>query len=143
MEKIPKDCYGFDVRFVRPGKPGEEEITLNAQLKNTTIIKPDAGKEYFSHQLKKREFFERLALPRKGVKAILLVMATSPIQAKWTSADHDNMMVRHCCYWACLEGHPVDPEVSSPSVRIPTANIFDGAALTEIMDKLDRGEPLI
>jgi len=27
-------------------------------------------------------------------------------------------------------------------VQIPTANVFDSAALTTIMDKLDRGESL-
>jgi hypothetical protein len=142
VEPIPKDIYGFDVRFIRPGNPGEEETTLIAQLKNTTTIKPDPSRGFFSHQLKKREYLEHLAAPRAGAKAILLVMATSPTQAQWTTADHESMTVRHCCYWTYLEGHPVNPSVSSPTVRIQTANVFDSPALTAIMDRLSRGEPL-
>jgi hypothetical protein len=33
VERIPRDIYGFDVRLVRPMPPGEEEITILAQLK--------------------------------------------------------------------------------------------------------------
>lgn len=142
MERIPKDNYGFDVRIVRPAPPGEEEVTLNVQLKSTTTIKPDPAKPHFSHKLKKREYLQRLVTIRKHNKAILLVMATSPIQSAWTSADHDFLKLQHCCYWACLEGDPVDEGVGSPTVHIPTKNIFNGAALAILMDKLDRGEPI-
>jgi Domain of unknown function (DUF4365) len=142
IELIKKDVYGFDVRFVRPARPGVEEVTLIAQLKNTTTVKPDPSKDFFSHQLKKREYLERLAAPRTGVKAVLLVMVTAPVQEQWTEAGHECMTVRHCCYWANLEGHPVNPNVSSPTVRISTANVFTSQALADIMDRLSRGEAL-
>jgi hypothetical protein len=142
MEPIPRDNYGFDIRLVRPHAPGDEEVVLQAQLKNTTLSKPDPSKSHFSYKLKKREYLERLAAPRRYNKAILVVMATSPKQASWVTVDHEALLVRHCCYWACLEGESVDPTVSSPTVRIPTANIFDGSALNKLMDKIQRGEPL-
>jgi hypothetical protein len=142
VEPIRRDIYGFDVRLIRPTPPGVEEITLMAQLKNTTTVKPDPSRDFFSHQLRKREYLEDLAAPRKGVKAVLLVMATSPAQQQWTESDHEFMTVRHCCYWVNLEGYSVDQSVASPTVRIPTANMFDSQALTTIMDKLGRGEPL-
>jgi hypothetical protein len=142
LEPIPRDLYGFDVRFVRPGRAGEEEVTLNAQLKNTTTVKPDPARAHFSHQLRKRDYLERLAAPRRDVKAILVVMATSPTQASWTSAAHESMAIRHCCYWAYLENHVVEPDVTSPTVHIPTGNIFDAPALASMMAKLSKGEPL-
>lgn len=143
MEPIRRDIYGLDVRFVRPGLPGEEEVVLSAQLKNTTTIKPDLSKSQFSYQLKKREYLETLAAPRTtSPKAILLVMVTTPAQAAWIDADHDSMTVRHCCYWAYLEGRRVDPNVSSPTVHIKTDNIFDSNALASLMDKLSSGERL-
>jgi hypothetical protein len=143
LEPIRRDLYGLDVRFVRPGSPGEEEVALSAQLKNTTTIRPDLSKPQFSYQLKKREYLETLAAPRRtSPKAILLVMVTTPVQATWTDACHDSMTVRYCCYWAYLEGHQVNPNVRSPTVRIRTKNIFDSNALTSLMDKVSRGEPL-
>ena len=143
VERIPRDTYGFDIRLICPGPPGQEEVTLLVQLKNTTTIKPDPEREFFSYQLRKREYLERLAVPRGDVKALLIVMATSGTQVEWTAADHELMTVKYCCYWRCLEGHPVDQKVASPSVRIPTANIFDAPALTRIMDMRSRGEPLV
>jgi hypothetical protein len=143
LEPIRRDLYGLDVRFVRPGSPGEEEVVLSAQLKNTTTIRPDVSKPQFSYRLKKREYLETLAAERRtSPKAILLVMVTSPVQATWTDAGHHSMTVRHCCYWAYLEGRSVNPDVSSPMVPIKTKNIFDGNALISLMDRLSRGEPL-
>jgi hypothetical protein len=143
VEPIPKDVYGCDLRLVRPGRvPTEEEVSLLVQLKNTTTAKPDPTKEFFSYQLRKREYLERLAIRRTLVKAILVVMATSHVQTEWTTVSHHSMELKHCCYWQSFEGYPVNPTVVSPSVRIPTANIFDSMALTQIMDKLSRGESL-
>src|SRR5262249_17437040 len=140
VEPIKRQTYGFDVRLIRAGPPGVEEVTLLAQLKNTTTVKPDPAKDFFSYQLKKRQYLEDLAVERRGQKAILLVMATSPVQREWTEANHELMIVRHCCYWVNLEGHPVNPTVASPTVRVPTQNIFDSQALTAMMDRLSRGE---
>lgn len=144
VEPIPKDLYGCDLRLVRPGrKSDEEEIPLLVQLKNTTTLKPNPAKSAFSFKLRKRVYLEKLAIRRKIEKAILIVMITSPIQAEWTVADHDLMLVKHCCYWETLEGHPVDQNVDQPSVKIRTTNIFDAPALIEIMDRLSKGESLL
>lgn len=73
---------------------------------------------------------------------IFLLMATCREQARWTECNHDALTVRHCCYWAYLEGYEIEPGVQSPSVTIRTVNLFDAETLTRIMDKLDRGESL-
>lgn len=142
IEPIRRDIYGFDIRLIKPMPPGIEEITLMAQLKSTTTVRPDPEREFFSHQLKKRGYLEDLAIARSGPKAVLLVMVTPPTQDQWTDASHEYMSVRHCCYWVNLEGHPVDNTVASPTVRVPTANIFDSQSLSSMMDRLGRGEPL-
>ncbi|MFF7703249.1 DUF4365 domain-containing protein [Streptomyces lydicus] len=143
VENVRRDIYGMDALLVRPAEdPGKQEVSVFAQLKNTTTTLPDASKETFSYQLKKRKYFERLALKRKSPKAILIVMATSFRQADWTRASHDRLEISHCCYWVSLEGQTAKEGVQSPSVSIPTANIFDSNALTNILDRLDRGESL-
>jgi hypothetical protein len=111
-------------------------------LKNTTQLKPDSSRETFSFKFKERKNFDALALRRKHNKAICVVMATPPVQANWTTASHDSLTLQHCCYWVNLEGYTVDAETQSPTVRIPTANIFDAIALRAMMDRADRGEPL-
>jgi hypothetical protein len=144
MEFLRRDLVGTDVEIIRPGRTDhDEEISVRVQLKNTTTIKPDLVKGWFSYQFKKRSHFTQLAKPRvSGPKAILVVMVTSPSQHDWTKASHDNLEVQHCCYWRSLEGEIADEGVQSPTVRIYTDNIFDAPALTVILDKLDRGEVL-
>ena len=137
-----RDLYRTDLEIVRPPTNGQtEEISLLVQLKNTTIIRPDPAKESFSYKFKKREYLEELAKYRSR-KAILVVMATVPVQADWSKATHDSLEVQHCCYWRSLEGEPVDVNVQSPTVKIPTVNVFDATALTGLLDRLERGENL-
>ena len=143
VETTRRDYYGTDIRIIRPSDDSsKEEVTVLAQLKNTTTIRPDPNKSYFSYQFKKREYFDKLAIMRSSPKAILIVMVTSPIQADWTKGAHDGLEVQYCCYWRSLEGETAGTGVKSPSVHIPTANVFDAEALTQLLDKLDREEAL-
>jgi hypothetical protein len=142
VEFTRRDLYTLDAMIIKSLDEERQEISLKAQLKCTTRGKPDPAKGSFSYQFKRAADFKRLAMPRKDPKAILLVMVTTPVQVEWTECDHEMLTVRHCCYWVSLEGRTVRPGVKSPTVQVPTANIFDSEALTKIMDKLDRGEVL-
>jgi hypothetical protein len=143
FQPVSRDTYGMDVLLVRPAAPGIEEISVYAQLKSTTTLRVDPNKKDFPYQFKKRDYFERLAVTRQnGPKAILIVMATSPWQGRWTASSHTELRVQHCCYWVSLEGRTVPAGVQSPTVRVPTKNVFDAAALTDVLDRLDRGEAI-
>lgn len=138
-----RDRFGIDGLITRIGAaPGAEEISVQVQLKATSRIRPDPKRTTFPYRLKKRAYFQQLAIKRTaGPKAILVVMSTTPVQADWSKATHDSLEIVHCCYWCSLEGQEL-PDVSSPTVPIPTSNIFDAAGLTDILDRLDRGEEL-
>jgi hypothetical protein len=141
FSKVERDIIGFDVMLIRPSMdPKEQEVSVYVQLKSSTIIRPDLSKDYFSYQLKKRDYFDRLSTKRKDPKALLIVMTCPPRQAEWTKATHDRLELSHCCYWVCLEGQESDAEY--PSIRIPTANMFDAVSLTDILNRLDRGDSL-
>lgn len=142
VEFIRRDLYLVDALIIRSIDKEKQEVSLFAQLKNTTSIKPDPGKPSFSYQFKNRKHLERLTMQRKDPKMILLVMTSHPAQAEWTHCDHESLAVRGCCYWVSLEGRTVGATVKYPSLSVPTANVFDSQALTMIMDKLDRGEAL-
>ncbi|MEV1071088.1 DUF4365 domain-containing protein [Micromonospora parva] len=141
---ITWDNWGFDVWIVRPPKyMGGQEVSIYAQLKNTTTIRPDPERGQFSYQFKKRSYLEALTLRSpNGIPGVVLIMATSPEQQGWTAASHDSLVTKHCCYWASFEGRAITEGVERPSVPIPTANIFDAAALHSIMDRIERGEEL-
>jgi hypothetical protein len=138
MNRVNRDIYGMDVLIVRDGKFSEEEISIYLQLKNTTTIKPDTSKVHFSYQFHKREHFLRLSRRRRNLKARLVVMVTSPVQAEWSTANHESLSVIFACYWCDLEGMEVPDHVSQPTVRVPTAQLFDSNALTKMLDELEQ-----
>ncbi|MFF7318693.1 DUF4365 domain-containing protein [Streptomyces albogriseolus] len=142
-EIVSVDVYGYDLRLIRPPRHSmEEESALIAQLKCTTQIVPDQSRDYFSYQFTKRQYFDHLAKPRKYPKAILIVMTAPPRQAEWTEVTHDGLWTRRSCFWVSLENKQVDPSVQKPTVHIPTKNRVDAQSLSEILDKVDRGESL-
>lgn len=142
MQPFQGDLYGSDALLIRDSGVGLEEVSVLAQLKNTTTQRADIERGFLSYQFKKRDSFERLTEPRKFLKSILVVMTAPRRQIEWTSSSHDYLSLHHCCYWVCLEGQSASAGVSSPTVRVPTENVFDAPALTAILDRLERGDPL-
>ncbi|MEW2518612.1 DUF4365 domain-containing protein [Actinacidiphila alni] len=137
-----RDMFGMDAMLVRPSAtPSGEETSFYVQLKSTTMISPSAAAEDFTYRFNKREYMTRLAALRRTVKAVLIVMAVPPGQADWTDVQPSHLAVKQACYWICLEGYEV-PDIQKPSIKIPTINLFDARALTAIMGRIERGEPL-
>ncbi|MFJ9634068.1 DUF4365 domain-containing protein [Streptomyces sp. NPDC101175] len=140
-EVVQNDSWGIDVQFIKPAASATQlETMLWAQLKSTTQVIPDPDKEFFSYQFTKRQYFDHMVKIRTHPKALLIVMTMSQSQAEWTEVTHDGLLTKRACYWVGLEG--VTSAADRPTVRVPIKNVFDANALTEIMGKLDRGEPL-
>ncbi|MFE9994069.1 DUF4365 domain-containing protein [Streptomyces avermitilis] len=143
IELINKDKWGVDAQLIRPAQTAlEQEAMVFAQLKCTTQTVPDPTKDFFSYQFSKRQYFDHIVKARSYPKAILIVMTAPPRQREWTQATHEGLWTRRCCYWAYLEGVEAGSKVKKPTVRIPTKNVMDASALTNILDKVDRGESL-
>jgi len=143
FEVVEMDVNGLDGRIIRPVPAiGQgEELPVLVAMKATTSIVVDPTKPAFSYQFKDRRHYDALAQRRTIMKAILLVMPAPKAQANWTYVQGGSLVVP-TCYWLSLEGAKIASTTKSPTVQIPTANIFDAAALTGIVDKIDRGERL-
>src|SRR6266540_6777603 len=100
VQPIDKDLYGTDIMIVRSGESYiDEEVSVLAQLKNTTTIAVDPSKAAFSYTIKQRKHFEKLAMYRKSLQSIIIVMTTTPDQRDWTKGSHDALEIQYCCYW--------------------------------------------
>jgi hypothetical protein len=142
VELVSRDLYGVDIRIIKVRGTLLQELVIEAQLKATTTVRPQPTMGHFSFQFKKANNLLQLSKPRETSKAILIVMATKPIQEEWSSVDHDSMSLHHCCYWVNLEGHTATPGVQSPTVHVPTTNKFDAVSLLAMFDRLEGGQPL-
>ena len=80
---------------------------------------------------------EDVMIPR-----ILIVMRMPDAIDDWISQSQEELRLRHCAYWLCLEGYEARQNTSTVTVHIPTANVFNVEQLESIMQKTERGESL-
>ena len=73
---------------------------------------------------------------------ILIVVLLPDDESEWLTQTDNELCLRHCGYWLSLRGHDPVSNRNSVTVRIPTANAFSSAQLTEMMDKVTKGEAL-
>lgn len=137
-----RDVHKYDVELSRQDDVSIEEVAVRVQLKSTTQIKPNPAGLDVPFRFKTREDFGSLAMNRTTQPHILVVMVVGKDQGMWTRAGHDELAVSHCCYWMSLSGQVAPASPQRPVVHVPTANIFDAAALTDILDRIERGDPL-
>lgn len=137
-EFTQRDYHGYDVELIRQPDLLVEQAAVRLQLKSTTQIKPGPTAENFKFRFREGKHFKSLAMPRTTIKHLLVVMVVGPDQRDWTAASQETLLVRHCCYWVNLTGQTAASD-ESPTVLVPTSNVFDGAALSAILDRIEQG----
>ena len=73
---------------------------------------------------------------------ILIVVLLPDEETEWLTQTDDKLCLRRCGYWLSLVGHNPVPNRNGVTVRIPKTNVFSSAQLTDMMDKVARGETL-
>lgn len=109
----------------------QAKCTAQNLLKNGAIAFPRPLKNY-----------NALRKTKLGVPGILVVHLVPPDQQNWVLHSEDEMAVRQRSYWLSLKGMPVTTNVESVIVQIPKTNVFNPAALLDIMERLEKGERL-
>ena len=73
---------------------------------------------------------------------VLIVVLAPNDETQWLTQTDEEFCLRHCGYWMPLVGRPEVSNINSMTVHKPTANVFGSSGLTDLMDKVARGEPL-
>ena len=73
---------------------------------------------------------------------ILIVLLMPQQTDEWTNQTHQELCLRRCAYWLCLEGRDATRNTSSINIEIPTSNMFNTVQLETLMQKAERGESL-
>lgn len=134
---VTRDMHKYDVEFVRQPDGDVEEVSVKAQLKSTTTVMVRPGASSFRYRFESHEAYASLAMKRGLQKHILILMVIHQDQSRWTYSHHRAMLLRHCCYWLNMEGFTSSAD--RPYVSVPTANVFNAAALTGILDRIEGG----
>ena len=78
------------------------------------------------------EEYDNLRIADPAVPRILIVMWMPKNKAERLNQTHDELCMRHCCYWVSLEDEPPTQNVSSITVTVPVNNIFDSSQLDKL-----------
>ena len=71
---------------------------------------------------------------------IVVLMPWDPNQ--WVNQTEEELCLRRCGYWVSLEGRSTVTNTTNITVRLPLSNVFNGAQLHALMNKVERGEAL-
>ena len=136
LSQIQYDVDGVDGMLVSSVGTAPQ---VNFQAKSTSRREVWRG-DHIAIALPKTNY-DRLRIP-KFVPRILIVVLLPEDQADWLRQTPDQLCLRRCAYWTSLRDAPDVPNVSTKTVRIPTEEMFDQAALTDMLDRIGRGELL-
>ena len=77
-------------------------------------------------------------LRRAGKPVVLL----PDDETQWLTQTNDELCLHYCGYWLSLAGWEAVGNTANITVRVPIANVFSSRQLTDLMDKVARGEAL-
>ena len=73
---------------------------------------------------------------------ILIVVLLPDDETQWLTQTDDQLCLQRCGYWMSLVGRPEVSNTNTVTVHIPKANVFGNSGLSDLMDKVARGEPI-
>lgn len=117
----------------------DPEASIKISLKSTSTVAPNPSGIHFSFRVENDHLLKLEASPVL-IPRILVVMLVPTSWDDWIDVGTDNLTINHCCYWVNLAGEQHTLAASGKTtVHIPTANVFDAAALCGIMQRVGSG----
>jgi Domain of unknown function (DUF4365) len=74
------------------------------------------------------------------VPRILVVVVIPNEVALWVEHSEQELLLRHCGYWFSLRGLPPTQNEYTVTINLPRTQVFDLAAVTDIMRRIGNGE---
>lgn len=79
----------------------------------------------------------RSAAPR-GLPMLLVILCLDQDDSRWLTTDPDQMILRKCAYWHQITGTFTENE-NTQRIRIPTSNLFNCSAVTQLLTDVESG----
>ena len=127
------DRDGIDLR-IQAG--GAMRPALDLQLKATINLgNPTDGAFRFSLPSRNHNL---LCFPTQTPR-LLVVLDLPRDEQRWVTVTDDELIIRHCAYWADLSGRDETQNSDSITVPIPVQNVFDVPNLRDLMEQSRTG----
>ena len=135
IDNIYPDLNSMD-GLIKADWGNRPQIDFQAKATKQDIVRPDTLA--FSLRIKNYNDLRR----RDRVPHILIVLHMPADSNEWISQTEDELCLRRCAYWVCLEGWSASSNKYTVDVAVPVSQIFNGSQLDDLMDKVNRGENL-
>lgn len=116
---------------LRPRRP-----KLDLQVKSWTR---DTGTPEALHYPLQRKNYDGLVLTNLLIPRFLVLVLVPPQPDDWLSVSPEQLVLRRCAFWCSLAGQPESENISTVTVQVPRANLFDVAAVTRLMQVINEG----
>ncbi len=133
--------YGLDITLHEIARIGNRYLEagrrLDVQVKSTTLAVLHENHIGYDLDANAHELLRALNVdcPR-----ILVLHVLPEDEAEWLRLSEEEMAIRRCAYWLNLQGRDPVPNVRSVRLEIPRQNLFSPDGLSEIMDRVRKGE---
>jgi len=135
---VDNDSVDGSLRWRIDGQPIRRGL-VDFQLKATA---QDCLREnHLEYYLKIKNYDD---LRTEGISAarILIVVLLHPEVDDWTDQDEENLVLRRCGYWVSIRGEPEVSNVATRVVHLPRNQVFDPAALDQMLAVVHAGDLL-
>lgn len=143
-ERTSKDRDSIDTRICAKGNLTSNSKTsspsIEIQLKATCDL-AEKDNDNYSFPLPIKNYDD---LRAKSLCARYLVILDLPADQKdWLTLSKDSLVKKRCAYWVSLLNEPEVPNNTNKTVYIPKLNVFDSAALKQMLESASELKHLI
>lgn len=136
----PDPDLGIDLclRAVRhdSGLYADTGLQIDLQLRSTTRANVSNNVVRYDIDVRTYNYLRELPIlcPR-----LLVVLVLPEDETQWLGQSVDELILRHCAYWASLEKAAPTTATSSIRIVIPRTQVFSVRAANMLLDQLKRG----
>lgn len=116
---------------------GSNRPVFDVQLKATSS--PTWSADGLHFRLKRKNYDD--LRDQRTVSAILVVFELPANAQEWMECNAEQLIMRRCAWWEWLSGYP-EIKGESKIIVIPRSQQFDFEAMSVLMERIKRGEPL-
>jgi hypothetical protein len=127
--------YGFDGTLlhvlVRGNRRVESGFHVDIQMKATTVWEHDG--DLVVYDLEAKTYNDLVTRDPAAVGCVLILLCMPKSDGEWLAGTETEMVLRHCCYWARLEGEPTY-NAETKRIRIPRTNLLTADSIHAILE---------
>ena len=131
---VDNDSIDWTISNRLPKRP-----KLDVQLKCTSADELASGLSVYP--LRAKNYADLISDDLIAPRILVLVVVPTELR-DWLRISEQELVLRRCGYWISLAGEPESSNTTSVTVHIPRENRFTVESLSELMEKISKGQAL-